>query len=91
VAVDGAGQLFVAWDEIVGGVRTAAWSHGTATDGALRLGAPERLAAAGPTQYPVMAPLARGVVVAWVSGAQGTSVIRLRHLVAAGAAVTAAR
>ncbi len=92
VAVDGAGHLFVAWDEIVGGVRTAAWSGGTAAaDGALRLGAPERLAAAGPTQYPVMAPLARGVVVAWVSGAQGSSVIRVRHLVAAGAAATAAR
>ena len=92
VAVDGAGRVFVAWDEIVGGVRTAAWSDGTsAADGALRLGAPARLAAAGPTQYPVMAPLARGVVVAWVSGAQGASVIRVRHLVAAGAAATAAR
>jgi hypothetical protein len=92
VAVDGTGHVFVAWDEIVGGVRTAAWAEGTAAaDGALRLGAPDRLAAAGPTQYPVMAPLARGVVVAWVSGAQGTSVIRVRHLVAAGAAPTAAR
>jgi hypothetical protein len=92
VAVDGTGHLFLAWDEIVGGVRTAAWSDGTAAgDGALRLGAPERLAAAGPSQYPVMAPLARGVVAVWVSGAQGTSVIRVRHLVAAGAAATAAR
>ncbi len=92
VAVDGTGHVFVAWDEIVGGVRTAAWSDGTAAgDGALRLGTPARLAAAGPTQYPVMAPLARGVVVAWVSGAQGTSVIRVRHLVAAGTAATAAR
>lgn len=92
VAVDGAGHVFVAWDEVVGGVRTAAWADGTAAaDGALRTGAPARLAAAGPTQYPVMAPLARGVVVAWVSGAQGTSVIRVRHLVAAGAATTAAR
>jgi len=92
VAVDGTGHLFVAWDEIVGGVRTAAWADGTAAaDGGLRLGAPARLAAAGPTHYPVMAPLSRGVVVAWVSGAQGSSVIRVRHLVAAGAATTAAR
>lgn len=92
VAVDGAGHLFVAWDEIVGGVRTAAWADGpVAADGALRLGAPVRLASAGPTQYPVMAPLARGVVVAWVSGVQGASVIRVRHLVAPGGAATAAR
>lgn len=92
VAVDGTGQVFVAWDEIVGGVRTAAWADGSAAaDGALRLGAPARLAAAGPTQYPVMAPLARGVVVAWVSGAQGASVIRVRHLVAVRGASLAAR
>jgi hypothetical protein len=92
VAVDGAGHVFVAWDEVLGGVRTAAYADGPGPgDGALRLGAPVRLAAAGPTQYPALAPLARGAVVAWVSGAQPSSVIRVRHLVAGGAAATAAR
>ncbi len=91
VAVDGTGHLFVAWDEILGGVRVAAYAEGTAvSDGALRLGAPARIAPSGPTQYPVMAPLARGVVAAWVSGPQGTAVIRVRHLVAGNAAATAA-
>jgi len=92
VAVDGTGRVFVAWDEILGGVRTAGYADGPGPgDGALRLGAPVRLAAAGPTQYPALAPLARGAVVAWVSGAQPSSVIRVRHLVAGGAAATAAR
>ncbi len=91
VAVDGAGQVFVAWDEILGGVRTAAYAHGPgAGDGALRLGSPVRLAPGGPTQYPALAPLARGVVVAWVSGPPTAGVIRVRHLVAGGAAATAA-
>ena len=91
VAVDGAGQVFVAWDEILGGVRTAAYAHGPgAGDGALRLGSPVRLAPGGPTQYPALAPLARGMAVAWVSGPPTASVIRVRHLVAGGAAATAA-
>jgi len=91
VAVDGAGHVFVAWDEILGGVRTAAYADGPAADGALRLGSPVRLATDGPTQYPALAALARGAVVAWVSGAQPSSVIRVRHLAAAGGAATAAR
>ncbi len=92
VAVDRGGHVFLAWDEILGGVRTAGWSDGPAsTDGGLRTGAPVRLSADGPSQYPVMAPLARGVVVAWVHGAQGASVIRVRHLDPADAAATAAR
>ncbi len=92
VAVDGTGHLFVAWDEILSGVRVAAYAEGTSgPEGSLRLAAPTRIAPTGPTQYPVMAPLARGVVAAWVSGPQGTAVIRVRHLVAGNAAATAAR
>lgn len=92
VAVDGTGHVFVAWDEMLGGVRTAAFASGPGgADGSLRLGAPARIATSGPTQYPVMAPLARGVVATWVSGPQGSAVIRVRHLVAATAAATAAR
>ncbi len=92
VAVDGTGHIFVAWDEILSGVRVAAYADGVAAaDGTIRLGAPARIVQAGPTQYPVMAPLARGVVVAWTSGAPGTSVIRVRHLVAGTTPGTAAR
>lgn len=92
VAVDGTGHLFVAWDEILSGVRVAAYAEGmTGPEGSLRLGAPTRIAPTGPTQYPVMAPLARGVITAWVSGPQGAAVIRVRHLVAGNAAATAAR
>lgn len=91
VAIDGTGRVFVAWDEILDGVRVAAFAHGAAAaDGGLRLGAPVRLASAGPTQYPVMAGLARGVVAAWTSGAPGASVIAVRRLVAAAGAPTAA-
>jgi len=91
VALDGTGRIFVAWDEILGGVRVAAYVDGVATtDGTLRLGAPARIVPAGPTQYPVMAPLARGVVVAWTSGTPAASVIRVRHLVAGNTSQTAA-
>ncbi len=92
VALDGTGRIFVVWDEILNGVRVAAYADGAAaTDGTLRLGAPARIVPTGPTQYPVMAPLARGVVVAWTSGTPGTSVIRVRHLVAGNTSGTAAR
>lgn len=81
VSVDGAGHLFFAWDEVVGGVRTAASVEATrAPDGSLRLSTPTAIAPGGPTSYPVMAPLSRGVVVAWTSGAPGTSVISVRAL-----------
>lgn len=81
VTVDGAGHLFFAWDEVIGGVRTAAFAEATtATDGSLRLSTPTAIAPGEPTSYPMMAPLARGVVVAWTSGRPGTSVIAIRTL-----------
>lgn len=86
ITVDGAGHLFFAWDEVLGGVRTAAFAEATtAADGSLRLSAPTAIAPGNSTSYPMMAPLARGVVVAWTSGAPGTSVIAVRTLPGAAA------
>jgi SAM-dependent methyltransferase len=90
VAVDGTGQLFIAWDEILDGVRAAAFTTGVrAADSAVRFSMPQRLATAGPTLYPVMAPLARGVIAAWTAGAPGASVIHVRRLSAAATPSTA--
>ena len=92
VVADGTGRLFFAWDEVRAGVRTAAVTDATAAaSGALTFAPAAPLAPGGPTQYPVMAPLARGVVVAWTSGAPGASVIKVRHHDAAGAGATAAQ
>lgn len=88
VAVDGRGRLFFAWDEIVGGVRTAAVSNAGVSTGALRFAPSERLSERGPTSYPVMAPLTSGVVVAWVSGPPASGVIMVKRL-AAGSSATA--
>jgi hypothetical protein len=86
VAVDAAGRLYAAWDEILGGVRTAAYSIADRSDGTVRFGVPERLAAGqGPSQYPVMAPLSQGVIAVWTSGAPGTSTIAVRRLPASPA------
>ena len=85
VVVDGSGRMVVAWDESLGGVRTAAYSVAErAADGAVRFGPAARFAAEGPTLYPVMAGLADGVVAAWTAGAPGSQVIQVRQLVAAG-------
>jgi SAM-dependent methyltransferase len=89
VAVDGTGQLFVAWDEVLDGVRAAAFtSGGRGADGAVRFGVPQRLAVSGPTLYPALAPLAHGVVAAWTAGPPGASAIHVRRLSAAPPSTT---
>lgn len=91
IALDGRGRLFIAWDEIRGGVRTAAIVDASAaSDGTVRFGTPATIAPGGPTQYPVMAPLARGVVVAWTSGPPPASVIQVRRHSGGTSAGTAA-
>lgn len=92
IVVDGTGRVFVAWDEMQAGVRTAAMVTATETPaGALTFDAPAALAPGGPTQYPVMAPLARGVVVTWVSGAPTAGTIRVERRSGTTAATVAAR
>ena len=68
------------------GVRTAAFSVAERDGAVVRFGAPTRLASDGPTLYPVMAPLAQGVVVAWTEGPPAASTIRVKRLVAPAAA-----
>ena len=91
VAVDGSGRLFVAWDESIDGVRTAAFTTAESAGGTVRFGTPTRLAGEGPTLYPVMAPLARGVVVAWTAGAPGATSIRVRRIGAVRGTISHAR
>jgi hypothetical protein len=86
VALDATGRLYAAWDEILEGVRTAAFSSAQQSGDSLRFGAPERLAPGpGPSQYPVMAPLPQGVIAVWTSGAPGSSTIAVRRLPASPA------
>lgn len=92
IVVDGTGRVFVAWDEMQGGVRTAAMvTASAAATGALAFDTPAPLAAGGPTQYPVMAALARGVVVTWVEGAQGATSIRVQRRTGTAVATMAAQ
>jgi hypothetical protein len=92
IAIDGAGRAFIAWDEMQAGVRTAAMVTATeGATGALTFDTPVALAPGGPTQYPVMAPLARGVAVAWVSGPPTSGTIRVERRSGAGAATVVAR
>jgi SAM-dependent methyltransferase len=91
VVVDGTGRIFVAWDEMQAGVRTAAMVEASVgADGAIQFGTPAPIAPGGPTQYPVMAPLARGIVTAWTSGTPQSSVIRVRTHIGGMASGTAA-
>ncbi len=92
VTLDATGRVFIAWDEVRSGVRTAAMVDGTtAADGTVRFGTPAPIVGGGTTLYPVMAPLPRGVVVAWTSGAPAESTIVVQRRQAAPPAGTAAR
>jgi hypothetical protein len=91
VVVDGSGRVVVAWDEIIGGVRTAAYATGVAQpDGRVTFGPPARIAA-GPTAYPVMAVAPRGVVAAWTAGPPTASSIHVRRIDAGDAPSSRAR
>jgi SAM-dependent methyltransferase len=79
------GRVVVAWDEVLGGVRTAAIVVGErASDGTIRFGAPRRLVTdAGPTSYPVLATVGSDVVAVFSAGAPTASAIRVVRLDAA--------
>lgn len=92
VVVDGTGRVFVAWDEMQSGVRTAAVVTATAgANGALAFDTPAAVAPGAPTQYPVMAPLARGVVMAWVTGAPSAGTISVQRRTGGTSATIAVR
>lgn len=80
VVADASGGVVVAWDEVIDGVRTAAYVTGT-PDGAagLRFARPTTLAV-GPSAYPVLAATGRGVVAAWTAGPPTASSIHVRRI-----------
>lgn len=72
VAIDSAGTVFVAWDEVRGGIRRAAIKAMTGN------AAPEELGDV--TSYPVMVGAESGLVAAWTSGPPDRSVISVRRI-----------
>ena len=75
IAVDGSGQVFVGWDEVRNGARSAA-SWLSARKAPQR--SEHRRALAPPRSYPVMAAVDRGLIAAWTSGTPDQSVIKVR-------------
>ena len=76
IAIDGSGQVFVGWDEVRNGARSAGIVSAGAKGAAF--GTPESLGPA--TMYPVMAAAERGLVAAWTSGTPDQSVIKVRRI-----------
>lgn len=72
IAIDGAGRVFVAWDEVRGGVRRAAVKALTRDAATEELG--------DVTSYPVIAGVEAGLVAAWTSGPPDRSVISVRRI-----------
>jgi hypothetical protein len=79
IALDRQGQLFVAWDEVRNGVRSAAIRRMSSVDGKATFG-DTQLLDAGPSSYPVMAATPDGLVVVWTAGAAEQSTIKLRRI-----------
>jgi hypothetical protein len=80
VAVGPRGDVVVSWDEQSGGTRRVAVGRGTPdANGAARF---ERkvLSDAGSNSYPVVGTVDDGTIVAWTSGSNGPSVIRVERL-----------
>jgi len=72
IAIDGSGSVFIAWDEVRGGVRRAAIKALAGNSIAEELG--------DVTSYPVLAGIESGLVVAWTSGSPDRSVINVRRI-----------
>jgi hypothetical protein len=73
------GRVIIAWDEMLQGTRMAAvrevvWTNGEAAFGEVTMLQPE-----GSSMYPVGAVTSDGPVIAWTSGSQGQSVVRVRQ------------
>jgi hypothetical protein len=72
IAIDGAGAVYVAWDEVRGGVRRAALKPLAGNAAAQELG--------DVTSYPVMVAADTGLVVAWTAGPPDRSVVTVRRI-----------
>jgi hypothetical protein len=80
LAIDAAGQLVAAWDELENGTRHVAFARATAGGAGGPAFSRERLSEAGPAFYPVVADAGNGLIVAWTSGAPGDSTIQVARL-----------
>jgi hypothetical protein len=81
IAVAREGRVVVAWDESIGGQRVAAIREiRIARNQPPAFGEIVRLAADGPSMYPVLAPSADGFVAVWTT-ALGTSSLGTRAIV----------
>ncbi|MEO8682185.1 MAG: sialidase family protein [Vicinamibacterales bacterium] len=89
IGQDRGGRLYVAWDEVRNGVRSAAMRTLTVPQGKAVFGEAQAIGT-GSGAYPVMAAAPRGLLVAWTSGAADQSTIKV-HRVAPPARATAAR
>ena len=90
IVIDRTGRLFVAWDEVRNGVRTAAVrSLAISAAGHATFGDPQLLSAGSPSAYPVMAATSSGVLVAWTAGPPDRSTIAVTRV--DGAPSTTAR
>ncbi len=81
IALDAAGRVVVAWDELAGGTRHVAFAR--AMDA--RAAGPasfsrEVLSGAEPAMYPAIVRVSDGVIVVWTSGTPAASVIRVTRL-----------
>ena len=78
VVVSSAGTVTVAWDEELEGARRVVLARGT-----IDYGNPVRFTRDPVTEeagaYPVIAPVADGVLVAWTSGSAANSILRVAH------------
>ena len=70
IAISGSGRIFVAWDEVRGGVRRAAIAPLDGSTPAQMIG--------DATSYPVMAASPAGLIAAWTAGTAGRSTIGVR-------------
>jgi hypothetical protein len=79
VAVDGRGRVVIAWDEVIAGVRRAAFVPVTAgASTPATFGTPTVIAESTPSSYPVLAAIDGGLVAAWTSGTPDRSTIGVR-------------
>lgn len=67
IAIDGAGRVVIAWDELRNGVRNAALTRMNTAHGGTGFEAVRTLDA-GASMYPVMTAVPNGLVVAWTAG-----------------------
>jgi hypothetical protein len=80
VAIGGAGDLVVAWDEPLDGERIAVMRTLRTGPRGVTWGEIVTLAGAAPAVYPVLATTARGVVAAWTQGRGQESFIGVRRV-----------